>query len=107
MAEEEDTVHHTRASRGLGLREGLARIAGIERPTPAVLDSLRRQNKVGGFMGVSYAWGKPAHLHVAEFCENGAKSTFWERATRRCTPEFFAEYTVLSRDEPADAALVA
>jgi len=94
VAEEEDTVHYTGASGGWGSVRGMARIAGMERPTPAVLDTLRRQNKVGGFMCVSCAWGKPAHPHVAEFCENGAKATLWELTTRRCTPEFFMEHTV-------------
>jgi molybdopterin-dependent oxidoreductase alpha subunit len=94
VAEEEDTVHYTGASGGWGSLRGMARIAGMERPTPAVLDTLRRQNKVGGFMCVSCAWGKPAHPHVAEFCENGAKATLWELTTRRCTPEFFMEHTV-------------
>jgi len=94
MAKEDDTVHYAGASGGWGSLRGMARIAGMELPTPAVLDTLRRQNKVGGFMCVSCAWGKPAHPHAAEFCENGAKATLWELTTRRCTPEFFAEHTV-------------
>ena len=94
MAEEEDTVHYTGASGGWGSLKGIARIAGMERPTPAALDTLRRQNKVGGFMCVSCAWAKPAHPHVAEFCENGAKATLWELTTRRCPPAFFADHTV-------------
>jgi len=94
MAKEDETVHYTGASGGWGSLRGMARIAGMEFPTPAVLDTLRRQNKVAGFMCVSCAWGKPAHPHVAEFCENGAKATLWELTTRRCTPEFFAEHTV-------------
>ena len=39
---------------------------------PAVLDTLRRQNKVEGFMCVSCAWNKPADLHPLAFCEIGA-----------------------------------
>jgi hypothetical protein len=38
--------------------------------------------------------GKPAHPHIFEFCENGAKSTIWELTRDRCTLEFFAEHTV-------------
>ena len=38
--------------------------------------------------------GKPAHPHIAEFCENGAKATAWELTTYRTTPEFFTKHTV-------------
>jgi molybdopterin-dependent oxidoreductase alpha subunit len=65
-----------------------------ELPTPGALGTLRRQNKVKGFMCVSCAWGKPANPHALEFCENGAKATLWELTSRRCTPEFFAQHTL-------------
>ena len=94
MAEEEDTVHYEGASGGWGSVRGMARIFGKERPTPGVLDTLRRQNKVKGFMCVSCAWTKPAEPNTFEFCENGAKATLWELTTRRCTPDFFAKHTV-------------
>ncbi|NMG40007.1 FdhF/YdeP family oxidoreductase [Chelativorans sp. ZYF759] len=55
---------------------------------------LARQNKPKGFACVSCAWAKPAEPHPAEFCENGAKATFWELTTDRCTPEFFARHSV-------------
>ncbi|KHK87746.1 formate dehydrogenase, partial [Novosphingobium malaysiense] len=69
---------------------------------PTVLDTLRRQNKPGGFMCVSWAWTKPANPHPFEFCENGAKATLWELTSRRCTPEFFAEHTVSELKEWKD-----
>src|SRR3954470_6491737 len=53
-----------------------------------------RQNKPGGFMCVSCAWGKPAQPHPAEFCENGAKATAWEITKRRVDPGFFAKHTL-------------
>ena len=76
MAEEEDTVHYDGAEGGWGSVRGivetaLARTADARR----ALDTLRRQNKVKGFMCVSCAWTKPAHPHAFEFCENGAKAT--------------------------------
>ncbi len=94
MTEEADTVHYDGATGGWGSVRGMALVAGKERPTPAVLDTLRRQNKVKGFMCVSCAWTKPAETNAFEFCENGAKATFWELTTRRCTPDFFADHTV-------------
>jgi molybdopterin-dependent oxidoreductase alpha subunit len=54
---------------------------------------LARQNKPDGFACVSCAWAKPADPHPAEFCENGAKATFWELTKKRNTPEFFAKHT--------------
>jgi molybdopterin-dependent oxidoreductase alpha subunit len=51
-------------------------------------------NKTGGYMCTSCAWAKPARPHLAEFCENGAKATFWDLTSKRTTPEFFARHTV-------------
>ena len=67
MAEEEETVHYDGAEGGWGSLRGMASIAWSEKPTPAVLDTLRRQNKVRGFMCVSCAWTKPAQAHPLEF----------------------------------------
>lgn len=94
MADEKDTVHYSGAAGGWGSVRGIVETSIRERPRPAVLDTLRRQNKPGGFMCVSCAWGKPARPHTFEFCENGAKATLWENTTRRCTPEFFADHSV-------------
>lgn len=89
-----DTVHYDGPSGGWGSLKSISRIFGKELDNPAVLDTLRRQNKPGGFMCVSCAWTKPEHPHPAEFCENGAKATLWEQTSRQCTPKFFAGHTV-------------
>ena len=89
-----ETVHYDGPAGGWGSVRGIARIFAKELNSPAVADTLRRQNKPGGFMCVSCAWTKPADHHPFEFCENGAKATLWELTTRRCTPEFFAKHTV-------------
>jgi hypothetical protein len=94
MAEEDETVHYTGAEGGWGSVRGILETARRERPTPGALNTLRRQNKVKGFMCVSCAWTKPAEPHAFEFCENGAKATLWELTSRRCTPDFFAKHTV-------------
>ncbi|QDC39970.1 FdhF/YdeP family oxidoreductase [Sphingobium fuliginis] len=94
MGDEDDTVHYDGTEGGWGSIKGMAEIAWREKPTPAVLNTLRRQNKVKGFMCVSCAWTKPAHPHAAEFCENGAKATLWELTSRRCTPEVLARHKV-------------
>jgi molybdopterin-dependent oxidoreductase alpha subunit len=94
MADEKDTVHYEGSEGGWGSIRGIAEIFARERSRPIVLDTLRRQNKAGGFMCVSCAYTKPAHPHTFEFCENGAKATLWDLTSRRCTPDFFAKHTV-------------
>ena len=79
---------------GWGSLKGIGRVLARELPNPAVIETLMRQNKAQGYMCSSCAWGKPAHPHAFEFCENGAKSTIWELTRDRCTPAFFAEHTV-------------
>lgn len=79
---EDDTVHYDGPAGGWGSLKGITRIFGKELDSPAVLETLRRQNKPGGFMCVSCAWRKPAHPHAFEFCENGAKATLWELTSR-------------------------
>lgn len=94
MSDRDQTVHYDSPAGGWGSLRGIARIFGEEWNTPAVMETLARQNKPGGFMCVSCSWGKPANHHAFEFCENGAKATLWDLTTRRCTPEFFAEHSV-------------
>ena len=65
-----------------------------DRPTFAVLNALRVQNKPGGFTCVSCAWAKQPHPDAAEFCENGAKATTWELTTKRLGADFFARHTI-------------
>lgn len=89
-----ETVHYDGPAGGWGSVRGIASIYAKELNSPAVLDTLRRQNKPGGFMCVSCAWTKPAHHHPLEFCENGAKATLWELTPKRCTPDFFDQHTV-------------
>ncbi|MBC7735701.1 MAG: formate dehydrogenase, partial [Candidatus Saccharibacteria bacterium] len=79
---------------GWGSLKGIARIFGETWATPGVLDTLRQQNKPGGYMCASCAWPKPANYHAFEFCENGAKATLWDLTTTRHTPEFWRDHTV-------------
>ncbi|MES5098676.1 FdhF/YdeP family oxidoreductase [Agrobacterium sp. BA1120] len=55
---------------------------------------LKDHNKLGGYMCTSCAWAKPGKPHLGEFCENGAKATFWDLTAKRTTPEFFSRHTV-------------
>ena len=87
---------------GWGSVKGMAMVFARERATPGVLETLARQNKAGGYACSGCAWGKPAHPHAFEFCENGAKSTIWELTTDRCTPEFFARHSVTALREWSD-----
>ena len=81
-------------SGGWGSVLGMTQVMLREMPSPAVVQTLLRQNKPGGHMCTSCAWGKPKKPLAFEFCENGAKATIWELTSARCTPEFFAQHTV-------------
>ena len=85
---------YTGPAGGWGSMKSLAEIGAREKVGPETLKELTRQNKPEGFACVSCAWGKPAHPHIAEFCENGAKATAWELTSYRNTPEFFLRHTV-------------
>jgi hypothetical protein len=87
------TRHYDSAAGGWGSLIGIASVFARELATPAVLDTLARQNKPCGLCS-SCAWGKQADPHIFEFCENGAKPTIWELTRDRCGPSFFAEHTV-------------
>ena len=93
-ASTERLAHYDGPSGGWGSLRGIASVFGREWATPAAIETLARQNKPHGFMCVSCSWAKPESYHPFEFCENGAKATLWELATRRCTPEFFARHSV-------------
>ena len=90
----EDSPFYNHPTGGWGSLKSVARWLVKGRPTPAVLDTLRIQNKPGGHMCTSCAWAKPPNPHLAEFCENGAKATIWDLTRDRCTPEFFAQHSV-------------
>ena len=92
--EREETKHYDGPAGGWGSLKGIGSVFKRELSSPAVVQTLMRQNKTEGYMCSSCAWGKPAHPHKFEFCENGAKSTLWELTSDRCTPTFFDEHTV-------------
>ena len=89
-----ETKHYDGPAGGWGSLRGIGETFAREMATPAVIETLARQNKAEGHMCTSCAWGKPAHPHVFEFCENGAKATIWELTRDRCTPDFFAGHTL-------------
>jgi len=86
---------------GFGSVKGMAKVALREMASPGALETLARQNKTGGYMCASCAWGRPKDPHIFEFCENGAKATLWDLTRDRCTPDFFRQHTVSElRDWP-------
>jgi molybdopterin-dependent oxidoreductase alpha subunit len=85
--------HYKGPAGGWGSVRSLFRNALKSRVRVATADALLRQNKPKGFACVSCAWAKPANPHPAEFCENGAKATFWELTSKRATPDFFSRHT--------------
>ncbi|UZK64806.1 FdhF/YdeP family oxidoreductase [Sphingomonas sp. M1-B02] len=94
MTDRPKTVEYKSPTGGWGSVRGMGQTALREMPTPGALGTLLSQNKTGGFMCTSCAWGKPKHPHAFEFCENGAKATLWELTSHRCTPDFFARHSV-------------
>ena len=94
MAHEAKTVDYEGAAGGWGSLRGIGSTFAQEMSSPTALETLRHQNKTGGFMCVSCAWGKPKHPHAFEFCENGAKATLWELTSHRCPSAFFARHSV-------------
>lgn len=101
----EDTPFYSGGAGGWGSLTGMAKVMAEMRPTPAVLDTLRVQNKPGGHMCTSCAWAKPAKPHTFEFCENGAKATIWDLTSARCGPEVFAGRTVTELQALSDHEL--
>jgi hypothetical protein len=66
---------------------------------------MRDHNKPGGYARTSCAWAKPGEPHLAEFCENGAKATFWDLTRKRTTPDWILRsmsgFEVIDYDIPA------
>ncbi|TKA95429.1 FdhF/YdeP family oxidoreductase [Cereibacter changlensis] len=94
MTDISDLPEESGPAGGWGSLKGIARIYGESWPSPGALDTLRRQNKPGGFMCASCAFPKPANYHPFEFCENGAKATLWDLTSSRCTPAFWEDHSV-------------
>lgn len=89
-----DTPSYDHATGGWGSLKGVSRIFHEAASSTVALRILARQNKPRGMMCTSCAWAKPADPHTFEFCENGAKATFWEVDTRRADADFFRNHTV-------------
>ncbi|MDQ0304262.1 FdhF/YdeP family oxidoreductase [Ancylobacter polymorphus] len=56
--------------------------------------TLARMNQPGGFDCPGCGWADPKNPSPFEYCENGGKAVAWEATARRCTPDFFARFTV-------------
>jgi molybdopterin-dependent oxidoreductase alpha subunit len=56
--------------------------------------ALLRVNQKDGYDCPGCAWPDPAHRHVAEFCENGAKAVAEEATVRTIGPDFFAAHSL-------------
>ncbi|MBS7538174.1 FdhF/YdeP family oxidoreductase [Ancylobacter lacus] len=60
----------------------------------AGMATLSRMNQPGGFDCPGCGWADPKHPSPFEYCENGGKAVAWEMTTKRCTPDFFASFSV-------------
>ncbi|ETX13735.1 CbbBc protein [Roseivivax halodurans JCM 10272] len=94
MSDSDDLPRNPGPAGGWGSLRGMREVGGEAKPTPGVLETLKRQNKPGGFMCSSCAWAKPPNYKPFEFCENGAKATMWESTRDRCGPDFWDGRTV-------------
>jgi len=94
MAERATYRPYEQPTGGWGSVKSLITHSTRQRALGAVPGLVRDHNKPGGYMCTSCAWAKPAEPHAAEFCENGAKATFWDVTSKRAMPEFFAAHTL-------------
>lgn len=94
MTEEVTYKPYDAPTGGWGSVKSLVKHSTGQHAVGTVPDLLRHHNKLGGYACTSCAWAKPAKPHAAEFCENGAKATFWDLTSKRTTPDFFARHTV-------------
>ncbi|WP_058835299.1 FdhF/YdeP family oxidoreductase [Luteimonas abyssi] len=86
---------YTAPAGGWGSLRSLVRHAFRRRvKTARALWALRKQNKADGFTCVSCSWAKPKEPHPFEFCENGAKATFWDLQGGRIDAAFFERHPV-------------
>src|SRR5690606_1331801 len=76
-------------------------------PTAAAGAALLAQTKPDGFTCVSCSWATPREPHPFEFCENGAKATFWDLDRDRVDAGFFQDHTVSALLQWADHDLEA
>ncbi|OJF98190.1 FdhF/YdeP family oxidoreductase [Pararhizobium antarcticum] len=85
---------YTSPTGGWGSVNSLVKNSIGQRAIGTVPGLMKDHNKAGGYMCTSCAWAKPGKPHLAEFCENGAKATFWDLTAKRTTPEFFKQHTL-------------
>ena len=71
---------------------------GIVRGTRTLL----KMNQVGGVDCPGCAWPEPDTRSHAEFCENGVKHLADEATTKRLTPDFFRQWSVLDLSQQSD-----
>jgi molybdopterin-dependent oxidoreductase alpha subunit len=86
--------HYDAPAGGWGSARSLGNVMRREGVLASAPLTLARHNKVDGYQCNSCAWVKPANPLPFEYCENGAKAVAWEITSHRCTPDFFAKYTV-------------
>ncbi len=71
---------------------------GIIRGTRTLL----KMNQVGGVDCPGCAWPEPDTRSHLEFCENGVKHLADEATTKRLTPDFFRQWSVLDLSQQSD-----
>jgi molybdopterin-dependent oxidoreductase alpha subunit len=85
---------YTAPTGGWGSVKSLAVHSISQRALHTLPGLMKDHNKPGGYMCTSCAWARPGKPHLGEFCENGAKATFWDLTSKRAAPEFFQHHSV-------------
>jgi molybdopterin-dependent oxidoreductase alpha subunit len=102
-AENPEELHHLKVTKpetwAAGIPAVTAALADILEETGALrgAGALFKMNQKGGFDCSSCAWPDPDddRSPIAEYCENGAKALAEEATTKKLTPDFFAQNSVV------------
>jgi molybdopterin-dependent oxidoreductase alpha subunit len=85
---------YTAPTGGWGSVKSLAKNMTGQRAFHTAPGLMTDHNKPGGYQCTSCAWHRPGKPHLGEFCENGAKATFWDLTPKRATPSLFEKHSV-------------
>jgi hypothetical protein len=102
-AENPEELHHLKVTKpetwAAGIPAVTAALADILEETGPLrgAGALFKMNQKGGFDCSSCAWPDPDddRSPIAEYCENGAKALAEEATTKKLTPDFFAQNSVV------------
>jgi molybdopterin-dependent oxidoreductase alpha subunit len=103
---ETDTIQIGRPARVAAGLTAISKSAEFTLKEPGLLrgiEALSHLNQFDGFDCPGCAWPDPDHDRSRnEYCENGVKAIAEEATTKRCTPDFFREWSVADLSRQSD-----